>query len=58
MIHHCYEQVEENDDVDHWVAAEHEETPEAGETFDSNQLEVVQVYEAESCPKQRLRRFK
>ncbi len=50
MIHHGDEQVEQDDDVDDRVAAEHEETPESCETLDPGQLKVVQIDEAESCP--------
>ena len=55
MIHHGNEQVQEDDDVNDWKAAEHNEAPESGELLDPCQLEVVQVYQAERRPEQGLR---
>ena len=50
MIHHGDEQVEQDDNVDDRVAAEHEQTPESCETLDAGQLKVVQIDETESSP--------
>ena len=55
MIHHGNEQVQEDDDVDDWKAAEHDEAPEPGELLDPGQLEVVQVYQAKRGPEKGLR---
>ena len=55
MIHHRYQQVEQHDDVDQGEAPEHDETPEPCKLLDARKLEVVQIYETKSCPKQRLR---
>ena len=55
MIHHRYQQVEQHDDVDQGEAPEHDETPEPGKLLDARKLEVVQIYETKSSPKQRLR---
>ena len=55
MIHHGNEQVQEDDDVDDWKAAEHDEAPEPRELLDPGELEVVQVYQAKRRPEQRLR---
>ena len=52
MIHHGDEEIKKHDDVDDREASEHDETPESREFFDSCQLEVVQVYQTESRPKQ------
>ncbi len=57
MVHHCNEQVEQDNDVDHGEGAEHEEAEEPGELLDAGQLEVVKVDEAEDGPEQRLRRL-
>ena len=57
MVHHGDEEVEEDDDVDEGVAAEHEEAEEAGELLDARQLEVLQVDQPEHRPEQRLRRL-
>ncbi len=54
MIHHGNQQVEQHDDVDQWEAPEHDEAPEPSELFDPCELEVVQVYQAESRPEQGL----
>lgn len=50
VIHHGDEQVEQDDNVDDRVAAEHEQTPESCETLDAGQLKVVQIDETESSP--------
>ena len=55
MIHHRYQQVEQHDDVDQGETPEHDEAPEPRELLDARKLEVVQIYETKSCPKQRLR---
>ena len=52
MIHHGDEEIKKHDDVDDGEAAEHDETPESREFLDPCQLEVVQVYQTESRPKQ------
>ena len=57
MVHHSDEEVEEDDDVDEGVAAEHEEAEEARELLDAGQLEVLQVDQPEHRPEQRLRRL-
>ena len=57
MVHHGDEEVEEDDDVDEGVAAEHEEAEEARELLDARQLEVLQVDQTEHRPEQRLRRL-
>ena len=57
MIHHRYQQVEQHNDVDQGEAPEHDETPEPCKLLDACKLEVVQIYETKSCPKQRLRGF-
>ena len=54
MIHHRDQEIKEYDNVYKWKAAEHDETPEPSELFDSRQLKVVQVYQTESCPEQGL----
>ena len=41
VVHHSDEEVEEDDDVDEGVAAEHEEAEEARELLDAGQLEVL-----------------
>ena len=55
MVHHGDQEVEQHDDVDDGKAPEHDEPPEPGKLLDVCQLEVVQIYETKSCPKQRLR---
>ena len=50
MIHHGNEQIQEDNDVDDWKAAKHDEAPEPGELLDPSQLEVVQVNQAERGP--------
>ena len=55
VVHHGDEKVEQDDDVDDREAPEHNETPKPRELFDSCQLKVVQVYQAESRPEQGLR---
>ena len=57
VVHHGNEQVEQDDDVDERVAAEHEEAEEARELLDAGQLEVLEVDQAEHGPEQRLRRL-
>ena len=57
VVHHGDEQVEEDDDVDEGVAAEHEEAEEPRELLDAGQLEVLEVDEAEHSPEQRLGRL-
>ncbi len=57
VVHHGDEQVEEDDYVDDGEGAEHEEAEVAGELLDAGQLKVVQVYQAEAGPEQRLRRL-
>ena len=54
MIHHCNEQVKEDNDVDYGEASEHDEAPEPGELLDPSELEVVKVYQTESRPEQGL----
>lgn len=54
VIHHGYEQVEQHDDVDDGVGAEHQHAPEAREDLDAVQLERVQVHQPERRPEQRL----
>ena len=54
MVHHGDQEIEKHDDVDDREAAEHDETPEPGELFDSRQLKVIQVYQTKSCPEQGL----
>lgn len=58
MIHHGDEQVEQHDDVDDGVRAEHEHAPEAREDLDAVQLERVQVHQPEGRPEQRLHGLK
>ena len=58
MVHHGDEKIEQNDDVDDGVGAEHEEAPEAREALDAHQFKVVQIDETESGPEERLRRLK
>ena len=54
VVHHGDEEVEQDDDVDDGEGAEHDEAPEPRELLDPGELEVVQVYEAESRPEQGL----
>lgn len=55
MIHHCNEQIEQDDDVDDRVCAKHKHAPEASEAADSGQLEVIQIDQAKHSPEQCLR---
>ena len=55
MIHHGNEQIQEDNDVDDWKAAEHDEAPESGELLNPGELEVVQVNQAERSPEKGLR---
>lgn len=57
MVHHGDEQVEQHDDVDDCVGAEHEHAPEPREDLDPLQLERVQVHQSERRPEQRLHRL-
>lgn len=57
MIHHSDQQVEENDDVDDSIRAEHQHAPEPREDLDAVQLERVQVDQTERRPEQRLHRL-
>ena len=52
--HHGDQQVDQHNDDDDRVAAEHEQGPESGELRDSGQLEVLQVDQPEHGPEQRL----
>lgn len=52
--HHGDQQVEEHNDVDHGVRAEHEHGPEPREGAQTHQLEGVQFNETERGPKQGL----
>lgn len=54
MIHHCNEQIQEDNNVDDGEASEHDEAPEPGELLDSSELEVVKVYQTERRPEQGL----
>ena len=57
MIHHCDEEVEKNDNVDHGEASKHNEGPESRELLDAGQLEVVKVDQSKCRPEQRLTRL-
>lgn len=50
MIHHGDQQVQQDDDVDDGIGAEHEHAPKTGEYLDAIQIEAVQVDESEYCP--------
>ena len=52
VVHHGNQEIEKDDDVDQREAAEHDESPEPGELLDPTELEVVQIYQAKSCPEQ------
>lgn len=58
MIHHGNKEVQKNDYIYDGKAAEHEQAPEAGETFDSFQLETLQLDETKYSPEKCLTRFK
>lgn len=57
VAHHGDQHVQQHDDVDDTVRAEHQHRPEAREALDALQLEGHQVDEAERRPEQRLGRF-
>jgi hypothetical protein len=57
VIHHGDEQVQQHDNVDDAVAAEHEHAPEAREYLDAVQLEALEIDETERRPEERLRRL-
>ena len=52
MVHHCNEEIEQDNDVNEGETAEHDETPEPREFLDATQFKIVQVYETKCCPKQ------
>lgn len=52
--HHGDEEVQQNDDIDDVVGAEHEHTPEPRERLNSSQFEVDQVHQPEGSPEKRL----
>ncbi len=54
---HGNEYVEENNDVDEAVWAEHKEGPEPCETLDSRQLKDFQLHQSETCPEEWLWRL-
>lgn len=41
MTYHCNKQVQQDDNVDHTVRAEHHKPPEARVSFDANQLKTL-----------------
>lgn len=58
MIHHGDQEIQEDDNVDDRVSAEHQHAPESGEHFDAVQLEALEIHQAEDRPKERLRGLK
>lgn len=52
--HHGNEHVQQYNDVNDGVRAEHEESPEPSETLDASEIERHQIYHAETRPEQRL----
>lgn len=54
MVHHGYQEVQQDYDVDEGEGPEHEEAEEPRELLDARQLKVVQVDEAENRPDQGL----
>lgn len=52
--HHGNQHVQQDDNVDHAVRAEHEQAPEAREALDAGQVERLQVDEAERSPEKGL----
>ena len=52
MVHHCNEEIEQDNDVNEGETAEHDEAPEPRELLDAAQFKIVQVYETKCCPKQ------
>lgn len=57
MVHHGNQQIQQHDDVDDSVRAEHEHAPEAREDLDAVQLEGVKVHQSECCPEESLHRL-
>ncbi|PSN40406.1 hypothetical protein C0J52_19264 [Blattella germanica] len=50
VVHHCYEEVEEDDNVDDRVCPKHQHAPETSEALDACQLKVVQVNQTKDSP--------
>lgn len=57
MIHHRDQEIQENDDVDDRISAEHQHTPESSKHLDAVQFEALEIHQAENRPEQRLRRL-
>ena len=57
VVHHGDEQVQQDDHIDHTIAAEHQQAPEAGVALDAGQFEVLQIDQAERSPEERLKRL-
>lgn len=57
MIHHRYEQVQQDDDVYHRVAPKHQHAPETRKNFYAIQFKTIQVDKTENRPEECLRRF-
>jgi len=58
MIHHGDQEIQEDDDVNNWISAEHQHAPESGEYLDAVQFKAVEIHQAENRPKERLYRLK
>lgn len=54
MIHHGYEQIEQDYNVYHRIGSKHQHAPEAGEDLNAIQLEAVQVDQAKDSPEEGL----
>ena len=52
MVHHSYEEVEKDYDVDDRVSSKHEHSPEPCEAFDACQFKIVQIDETKHGPEQ------
>jgi len=50
VVHHSDKKIQQYDDVDDRVAAEHQQTPESSKSLNAHQFKVVKVNQAKSSP--------
>ena len=55
VVHHSDKKIEQYDDVDDRVAAEHQQAPESSKSLNAHQFKVVKVNQTKSSPEQCLR---